>query len=116
MLENEYEGLNAQKCICRLKCSKVYMKAEMLKNVYEGLNAQPKEYLSKEYFCEMYPTCVFSKLCEFIIHCFINFSRYKTYLLLEQAHLGRCRKHRSGMISFQSALTAVTQGYWSFII
>ena len=33
---------------------------------YEGLNARPKVYLSKEYFCEMYPTCVSSKLCEFI--------------------------------------------------
>ena len=38
----------------------------MLKNVYEGLNARPKVYLSKEHFCEMYPTCVSSKLCEFI--------------------------------------------------
>ena len=38
----------------------------MLENVYEGLNAQPKVYLSKEYFCKMYPTCVSSKLCEFI--------------------------------------------------
>ena len=38
----------------------------MLKNVYEGLNARPKVYLYKEYFCEMYPTCVSSKLCEFI--------------------------------------------------
>ena len=39
----------------------------MLENIYEGLNAQPKVYLSKEYFCEMYPTCVSSKLCEFIL-------------------------------------------------
>ena len=38
----------------------------MLENVYEGSNARPKVYLSKEYFCEMYPTCVSSKLCEFI--------------------------------------------------
>ena len=38
----------------------------MLENVYEGLNARPKVYLSKEYFCELYPTCVSSKLCEFI--------------------------------------------------
>ena len=38
----------------------------MLKNVYEGLNARCQVYLSKEYFCEMYPTCVASKLCEFI--------------------------------------------------
>ena len=47
MLENVYEGLNAQKCIWRLKCSKInmkawmlknVMKAEMLENVYEGLN------------------------------------------------------------------------------
>ena len=40
----------------------------MLKNVYEGLNARPKVYLSKEYYCETYPTCVSSKLCEFILH------------------------------------------------
>ena len=38
----------------------------MLENVYEGLNARPKVYLSKEYYCEMYPNCVSSKLCEFI--------------------------------------------------
>ena len=38
----------------------------MLKSAYEGLNARPKVDLSKEYFCEMYPTCVSSKLCEFI--------------------------------------------------
>ena len=38
----------------------------MLKSAYEGLNARPKVYLSKEYFCEMYPTFVSSKLCEFI--------------------------------------------------
>ena len=38
----------------------------MLENVYEGLNARPKVYFSKEYFCEMYPTCVSSKLWEFI--------------------------------------------------
>ena len=44
----------------------MYMKALMLKNVYEGLNARSEVYLSKEYFCKMYPTCVSSKLCEFI--------------------------------------------------
>ena len=38
----------------------------MLENVYEGLNARSEVYLSKEYFCEMYPTCMSSKLCEFI--------------------------------------------------
>ena len=38
----------------------------MLKNVYEGLNARCQVYLSKEHFCEMYPTCVSSKHCEFI--------------------------------------------------
>ena len=37
-----------QKCIWRLKCSKMYMKAKMLENVYEGLNARSKVYLSKE--------------------------------------------------------------------
>ena len=40
----------------------------MLKNVYEGLNVRSKVYLSKVYFCEMYSTCVSSKLCEFICH------------------------------------------------
>ena len=64
---NVYEGLNARKYIWRLKCSKMYMKAYMLENVYEGWNARPKVYLLKEYFCEMYPTCVSSKLCEFIL-------------------------------------------------
>ena len=34
--------------------------------VHEGLNARSEVYLSKEYFCKMYPTCVSSKLCEFI--------------------------------------------------
>ena len=29
-------------------------------------DARSKVYLSKVYFCEMYPTCVSSKLCEFI--------------------------------------------------
>ena len=38
----------------------------MLKNVYESLNAHSKVYLSKVYFCEMYPTWVSSELCEFI--------------------------------------------------
>ena len=42
----------------------------MLENVYEGLNARPKVYLSKEYFCEMYSTCVSSKLCGFIFSSF----------------------------------------------
>ena len=36
------------------------MKAKMLENVYEDLNAPSKVYLSEEYFCEMYPTCVSS--------------------------------------------------------
>ena len=38
----------------------------MLENVNEGLNARSEMYLSKEYFCKMYPTCVSSRLCEFI--------------------------------------------------
>ena len=45
----------------------------MLENVYEGLNARPKVYLSKVYFCKMYPTCVSSKLCEFILTIFLQF-------------------------------------------
>ena len=35
--------------------------------VHEGLNARSEVYLSKEYFCKMYPTCVSSKLCKFIL-------------------------------------------------
>ena len=38
----------------------------MLENVYEGLNARSKVYLSKLYVCEMYLTCMSSKLCELI--------------------------------------------------
>ena len=49
----------------------------MLKNVYEGLNARPKVYLSKEYFCKMYPTCVSSKLCEFISSEIVKYSKRK---------------------------------------
>ena len=58
----------------------------MLKSAYEGLNARPKVYLSKEYFCEMYPTCVSSKLCEFI--CFINitFTAQLQYLHMSTVH------------------------------
>ena len=52
----------SQKTAILLEC----MKASMLKNVYEGLNALSKVYLSKEYFCKMYPTCVSSKLCKYI--------------------------------------------------
>ena len=52
MLKNVYEGLN-------------------VKNVYEGLNARSEVYLSKVYFCEIYPTCVSSKLCEFIVSRFM---------------------------------------------
>ena len=37
----------------------------MLENVYKGLNARSEVYLSKEYFCKMYPSCVSSKLCKF---------------------------------------------------
>ena len=48
-----------------MKCSKMYMKAEMLENVYEGFNACSEVHLSKECFCIMYPTCV-SSYCEFI--------------------------------------------------
>ena len=47
MLKNVYEGLN-------------------VKNVFEGLNDNSDVYLSKEYY-KMYPTCVSSELCEFIL-------------------------------------------------
>ena len=49
MLENVYEGLNARKCIWRLKA---------------------KVYLSKEYFCKMYPTCVSSLRVYFVLIAF----------------------------------------------
>ena len=51
------------------------MKAQMLKNVYEGLNDRSEVYLSKEYFCKMYPACVSSKLCEFINTEFAQFTQ-----------------------------------------
>ena len=57
----------------------------MLKNVYEGLNARPKVYLSKEYFCEMYPTCASSKLCEFIV-----VSVVVKFCHFQLGHLVRC--------------------------
>ena len=56
MLQNVYEGLMVQNVNEGLN----------VKNVYEGLNAHSEVYLSKEYFCKMYQTCVPSKLCEFI--------------------------------------------------
>ena len=58
MLENVYEGLNVKNVYEGLN----------VKNVYEGLNARSEVYLSKEYFCKMSgPTCMSSKLCEFIV-------------------------------------------------
>ena len=56
MLENVYEVLNVKNVYDGLN----------LKNLYDGLNARFVVYLSKEYFCKMYLTCVFSNLCEFI--------------------------------------------------
>ena len=57
----------------------------MLKNVYEGLNARPKVYLSKEYFCKMYPTCVSSKLFEFIQR--VLFDMFFHYVLKGFCHV-----------------------------
>ena len=48
MLKNVYERLNARKCIWRLKA----------------------KVLSKEYFCEMYPTCVSSLRVYFVLIAF----------------------------------------------
>ena len=56
MLEHVYEGLNVKNVYEGLN----------VKNVYEGLNARSEVYLSKEYFCKMYLTCVSSKLSKFI--------------------------------------------------
>ena len=57
----------------------------MLKSAYEGLNARPKVYLSKEYFCEMYPTCVSSKLCEFILSLLLfHFSLFYYFTLIHK--------------------------------
>ena len=50
----------------------------MLENVYEGLNTHSEVYFSKEYFCEMYPTCMSSKLCEFI-HIILNWKTAKDW-------------------------------------
>ena len=62
MVRNVYEGLNVKNVDEGLN----------VKHVYEGLNARSEVYLSKEYFCEMYPTCVSSKLCEFFFCRFIQ--------------------------------------------
>ena len=62
MFKNVYEGINARNVYEGLNA----------RNIYEGLNARSKVYSPKEYFCEMYPTCVSSKLCKFIqtaLHC-----------------------------------------------
>ena len=48
----------------------------MLENVYEGLNDRSKVYLSTVYFCKMNPTCVSSKLCEFILDAIASPSTY----------------------------------------
>ena len=40
MLENVYEGLNAQKCTLMLKCSKINVIVELLENVYVELQDQ----------------------------------------------------------------------------
>ena len=39
-----------------------------------------KVYVSKVYFCEMYPTCVSSKLCEFIFIVKISFVTVLAYI------------------------------------
>ena len=77
----------------------------MLKSAYEGLNARPKVYLSKEYFCEMYPTCVSSKLCEFISHhigcnilCHIATDQFDLKILSKHSHFN-ANKGKSGMRS-----------------
>ena len=57
MLENVYEGLNVKNVYEGLN----------VKNVYKGLNARSEVYLSNEYFCKMYPTCVSLKLCKFFL-------------------------------------------------
>ena len=42
--------------------------AEVMRNVAEVMRKIAEVFLSKEHFCEMYPTCVSSKLCEFIFY------------------------------------------------
>ena len=75
MLKNVYDGLNAQKCIWRHKC---FSSTWRLENVYAEkyiwrlkclqicMKAHSKVFLSKVYFCKVYPTCVSSKLRNFI--------------------------------------------------
>ena len=65
MLENVYEGLNVKNVYEGLNVKNVY-EGLNVENVYEGLNARSEVYLSKKYFCKMYPTCMSSKFCEFI--------------------------------------------------
>ena len=62
MLENVYEGLkdwNVYEDLSAQKC-------------YEGLNAPSEAYLSKEYFCKMYPTCVFLSCAKLFKSCQIR--------------------------------------------
>ena len=54
--------------------------------VYEGSNACSKVYLSQVYFCEMYPTCVSSKLCKFIS---LGISQKLTFSVLSVADSSR---------------------------
>ena len=58
MLEYVYEGLNA--------LGVYFLKVNKLKVNFSKVYFS-KVYLSKVYQCEVYPTCVSSKLCEFII-------------------------------------------------
>ena len=55
------------------------MKAKMIVNVYEGLNARSEVYLSKEYFGEMYLTCVSTRSFASSFSLQKNFSHHSTH-------------------------------------
>ena len=58
MLLGVYGGLNASRVYGGINAQKCIMAAMLFKNIYM--------YFSKVYFPKVYPTCVSSKLCEFI--------------------------------------------------
>ena len=58
-----YGGLNASRVYGGINARKCMMAAMLFKNIYMYFY---EVYFPKLYFCEVYPTCVSSKLCEFI--------------------------------------------------
>ena len=54
------------------------------------MKARSEVYLSKEYFCKMYPTCVSSMLCKFIF--WYGYPAYRTTLQFEKGDLSNSHR------------------------